>query len=209
MIRLDLPLIGSAVSTLETVRALARRHDRLAVLVHGEPGVGKSHLLELLAGELTEGADVAVERVNGQSLSVDLVRQWRERGQYGNLFARWTVKRIDELDLASSSARAELLSLLDYQSKGGAILATTNEYAKLRAESRGRLETRFKVFGVSGPTAEEAAAYLVRTFRIPKAAARQIAAGAAQEGNLALSVNMRAAVEDAESFLAARERRAE
>jgi len=203
MIRLDLPLIGPAVSVLETARVLASRHKSVAILVHGDPGTGKSHLLDLLASEIS-GSPFAVERVNGQSLGIDLVREWRERAGYGNLFSSWTVKRIDELDEASSSARAELLTYLDYMPPGLAVLASTNNYARLRAESKGRLETRFKAFRVEAPSIEEARRYLWSWFRIPGTAALVIAQGAVPDGCLASEgVNMRACVEDAEAFAAA------
>jgi hypothetical protein len=203
MIRLDLPLIGPAVSVLETARVLASRHRSVAILTHGDPGVGKSHLLDLLAAEIT-GSPFAVERVNGQSLGIDLVREWRQRAGYGNLFSSWTVKRIDELDEASSSARAELLSYLDYMPNGLAILASTNNYGRLRAESKGRLETRFKTFRVDAPSIEEARRYLRAQFRIPVGAAQAIAQGAIPDGCLpSEGVNMRACIEDAEAFAAA------
>lgn len=204
MIRLDLPLIGPAVSFLETARVVAGRHDRFGILAYGSPGVGKTHALDQLAAELT-GSPFAVEHVNGQSLTVDLVRQWRERGVYGNLFSDWTVKRIDELDHAGGSASAELLSLLDYLAPRTCILATTNDYAKLRAASKGRLETRFKVFRVDGPSVEEAASYLRSRFKIPATVAREISRAAVPEGCLPTEgVNMRACVEDAEGYIAAR-----
>jgi SpoVK/Ycf46/Vps4 family AAA+-type ATPase len=204
MIRLELPLIGPAVSFLETARALAGTHDRVAVLAYGSPGVGKTHALDQLALELT-GSKFAIEQVNGQSVSVDLVRQWRERGAYGNLFSDWTVKRIDELDHAGGSASAELLTWLDYLAPRTAVLATTNDYAKLRAASKGRLETRFKVFRVDAPQIEEAVSYLRERFKIPVAVAREIARNAIPDGCLpSEGVNMRACVEDAEGYLAAR-----
>jgi chromosomal replication initiation ATPase DnaA len=203
MIALDLPLIGPAASVLDAARALARS-ERLAILLHGHPGVGKTHLLDLLALELT-GSRFAIEHVNGQSVSVDLVRQWRERGGYGNLFSAWTVKRIDELDHAGSSASAELLTLLDYLAPRTAILATTNDYAKLRAASKGRLETRFKVLRVDAPSIEQAVAFLRARFKLAAKVADAIARGAVPDGCLpSEGVNMRACVEDAQTYLAAR-----
>jgi len=205
MIALDLPLIGPAASILEAARALIKTSPRLAILLHGSPGVGKTHLLDLLALELTGGSQFAIERVNGQSVSVDLIRQWRERGVYGNLFAAWTVKRIDELDHAGGSAAAEMLTLLDYLPKNVAILATTNDYAKLRAASKGRLETRFKVMRVDSPSIEQATAFLRSRFKLPAKVAEAIARGAVPDGCLpSEGVNMRACVEDAQTYLAAR-----
>jgi chromosomal replication initiation ATPase DnaA len=204
VIALDLPLIGPAASILEAARALAQSTERLAILLHGTPGVGKTHLLDLLALELTR-SKFAIEHVNGQSVSVDLVRQWRERGCYGNLFSDWTVKRIDELDHAGGSASAELLTLLDYLPPRVAILATTNDYGKLRGASKGRLETRFKVFRVDAPSIEQAVAFLRGRFKLPAKVADAIARGAVPDGCLpSEGVNMRACIEDAQTYIAAR-----
>lgn len=204
MIALELPLIGPAASVLGAARELARERDRLAILTEGNPGVGKSHLLDLLAVELTR-SHFAIERVNGQSLGIELVREWRERAAYGNLFSDWTVKRIDELDLASASAMAELLTYLDYLTPRHAVLATTNDYGKLRANSKGRLETRFVRFHVEPPSVEEAIAFLRRHKQVPAAIAKAIAHGAVPEGCLASEgVNMRACLRDVDGYFSAR-----
>lgn len=204
MIALELPLIGPAASVLGAARKLAGRSDRLAILAEGNPGVGKSHLLDLLALELTRSR-FAIERINGQSLGIDVVREWRERAAYGNLFSDWTVKRVDELDLASASATNELLTYLDYLTPRHAVLATTNDYAKLRASSKGRLETRFVRFRVDPPTVDDAVGFLKKHKQLPAAIAKSIALGSVPEGCLASEgVNMRACLKDAEGYLAAR-----
>jgi hypothetical protein len=206
MISLELPLIGPAVSVLGAVRELVKRDTAggIAVLCEGNPGVGKSHLLDLLALELTRSS-FAIERVNGQSLGIDLVREWRERAAYGNLFSAWTVKRIDELDEASASAANELLSYLDYLRPGHAILATTNNYAKLRANSKGRLETRFVRFHVGAPSIDDAVGFLKKYKQLPAAIAKSIALGSVPEGCLPTEgVNMRACIKDADGYFSAR-----
>lgn len=198
-------LIGPAASVMGAVRELIRRGGErgLAVLLEGDPGVGKTHACDAIAMELA-GCAHAIERVNGQSLSVDLVRAWRAGSAYGNLFSPWTVKRIDEIDQASPSAMAEMLSHLDYLPPRAAILATTNEFAKLRALCKGRLETRFVRFHVDAPTVDETARLIVRARRIPLAVAREIAAGAVPEGCLeTVGCNVRAALRDAEAYAAA------
>lgn len=205
MIALHLPLIGPAASVLEAARAMARRHDRLAIITEGNPGVGKSHLLDLLAIELTR-SPFAIERINGQSLGIEVVREWRERAAYGNLFSDWTVKRIDELDLASTSATAELLTYLDYLAPRHAVLATTNDYGKLRANSKGRLETRFVRFHVGAPSIDDAVGFLKKQRHLPAAIAKSIALGSVPEGCLASEgVNMRACLKDADGYFAAKE----
>lgn len=197
------PLIGPAAAVLAAARELAARRNPLAVLLEGYPGVGKSDLSDRLALELT-GSRFAVEQLNGQSVSVDIVRQWRERAAYGNLFSKWTVKRIDEIDQMSNAAVAELLTYLDYLPANVAVIATTNEYAKLRATCKGRLETRFVHFQVAAPSIDETAAFLVRTYRVTKTQARAIALGAVPDGCLPTEgCNVRAAINDAVGLRAA------
>jgi replication-associated recombination protein RarA len=204
MIDLSLPLIGPAVELLPTLQQLPIRNRKVAVLLHGDPGTGKSHLLDLFANNLT-GSKWAIEHVNGQSVSVELVRQWRERGAYGNLFSKWTVKRIDEFDRASDAAQAELLTWLDYLPEHYVVAATTNNYRGICRADAGRLQSRFKQWEVKGPSAEEAAQYLRDQLGLPTKAATTIANGAKTSNDLFARVNMRAAVEDAQAFLAVRE----
>lgn len=197
-------LIGPAAAVLAASRVLLSRRDRAAILLDGDPGVGKTAALDALALELT-GTSHAIEHVNGQSLSVDLVRQWRDRGLYGNLFSSSTVKRIDEIDAASSSAISEMLSFLDYLPKGLIVLASTNEFSKLRMATKGRLESRFHRFHVDAPSVDQTTAHLVKALKVPKTIAQQIARGTVPEGCLVTAgCNMRAALRDAEAYLAAR-----
>lgn len=206
MIRLDLPLCGPILTTMELLRGLPVQHDRFASLLWGFPGTGKSHALDLFARELT-GSPFAIEHFNGQDLAVDVVRQWKERGSYGNLFSKWTVKRIDELDRASDAAQAALLSWLDYLPPHYAVLATTNNYREMCRVDKGRLPRRFTQYEVEPPSLAVAAEYLRKQFAMPAAVARQVAIGARPEGELE-GVNMGAAVEDALAIIAGRTRKA-
>ena len=95
-------LIGPAATVLVAARAHLQRATSVALLFDGDPGVGKTHLADQLALELA-GHPLAIERVNGQSVSVDLVRAWSAASAYGNLFGSWTVKRIDALDYLPSA----------------------------------------------------------------------------------------------------------
>jgi ATPase family associated with various cellular activities (AAA) len=206
MIDLTIPLIGPAAGVLATLRALVKQANAkgLAILAEGNPGGGKSHMLDLLAVELT-GSRFAIETVNGQSLNVEVVRAWRIGTVYGNLFSAWTIKRIDELDQASAGAQSELLTYLDYLPARAGVFATTNEYAKLRAASRGRLESRFVRVSVASPSIDEATRFLHKRFKVPADVARAIARGAVPEGKLEIEgVNMRTCMKDVQGYLAAR-----
>lgn len=196
-------LIGPAGLAHEAVWEICREAPHKAILLDGPPGVGKTRALDDIALKLT-GCDFAIEHVNGQSLGIETVRGWRERGPSGNLFSTRTVKRIDEIDLASGSAVAEMLSLLDYMPRNFFILATTNDYAKLRSQSQGRLETRFVRFHVDAPTVQQTARMLMRRHKLPLEVATTIARGAVPEGLLeSEGCNVRAALMDAEGYLAA------
>jgi hypothetical protein len=203
MIDLTLPLTGPAANIAPMLRSLATK-NAIAVLLDGDPGIGKSHLLDSFALDLAK-SKFAIEQINGQTVNVAIVREWRERACYGNLFSQWTVKRIDEIDQMGGAAVSELLTYLDYLQPHTAILASTNDYGRLRAESKGRLETRFVRVHIDAPSINEAADYLTKHFKLPKAVARAIADGAVPDGFLsAEGVNMRACVKDARGYLAAR-----
>lgn len=196
-------LIGPAAAVMRAARAIAARRDRLAILLDGAPGIGKTTIADGLALELT-GSEHAIERYNGQSVSADVVRDWRGAGGYGNLFSAWTVKRIDELDKASSAGGAEMLTFLDYLPKHYAVIATTNDFSRLRSSWQGRLETRFIRLQVEAPTVIETAEHLATKFRLPKKSAVAIARGTVPEGELD-GCNVRAALLDAEALTAIRE----
>lgn len=210
--------MGPAAARLAMLRVLLTRHDRAAILLHGDPGCAKSQLLDLLAMDIVTGsvrspemhrpplvpcaAASAIEMVNGQSVTVDLIRDWRRGSACGNLFSDWSVKRIDEIDKASPAALAELLTWLDYLPGRCVVLASTNHFATLKAISKGRVETRFKTFRVDNPSVEECVPWLMAQFPgLPELAAAAIARQCVPDGQFD-GVNLRAGVEDAESFLA-------
>ena len=70
-------------------------------LFTGPAGTGKSSLAEAFAIALAEHR-LAIEQVNGQSMSVDVVRRWQEEGWYFPLYGKLWVKIIDEIDAAAT-----------------------------------------------------------------------------------------------------------
>jgi chromosomal replication initiation ATPase DnaA len=205
MIDLNAPLIGPILEAHGLLQALHAKGKLQAALLYGPPGVGKTHLLDKMALDIA-GTKHAIEQVNGQSVSVDLVREWRERTAYGNLFSTWTIKRIDEFDCASQPARNEILSLLDYLPPKNLILATTNDYNALRKADNRRLESRIKCIPVAGPSGKDAADFLRRRFKVPAEIAAEIVKGALPDESLGFDgVNMRQAISDAQAWRAAQD----
>ena len=105
-------LFGPAALVLGAAVAVAAKRDKVTLLFDGDPGVGKTTLADALALHIA-GTPHAIETVNGQSLNIDLVRQWRCSACYGNLFSPWTVKRVDELVVVQFQSRRAMSSASD------------------------------------------------------------------------------------------------
>lgn len=101
-------------------------------IFYGDPGVGKTELCKLIGMKLA-GDAFAIEQLNGQSVSVDKVRDWSRSAPYRPMFGTgWTVKIIDEFDRMSDAAIFEMHSLLDKRQPRSAFLMTTNmPFAKI------------------------------------------------------------------------------
>ncbi len=72
-------------------------------LFYGPPGTGKTELCNWLARELA-GHELAIEKLNGQSLTIEVARGWRRHLCYRPLLGDWTVKFVDEVDRSSDAA---------------------------------------------------------------------------------------------------------
>jgi DNA polymerase III delta prime subunit len=155
-------------------------------LFTGVPGIGKTDVAEHLAAALT-GEDfdrvharmaVNVEIINGQSCSIDVVRKWQEIGHYRPLFGQCRVILVDEVDGMSAAALNEIRSYLDRLPPATVFLATTN---KPLHELQEQLQSRFKVCFFEKVQEEDITQWLINTYQLPPAYARQAAKGA--QGN--------------------------
>lgn len=149
-----------------------RQNDACARwLFTGPAGTGKSRLAEVLARTIAHHPS-AVEQLNGQSMTVDLVREW-ERGQfYRPICGQRFVKVVDELDVASSASLNELRTFLDRMKGGTVFIGTTN---KTLRELPAPLQTRMFPFIFEPVTPTAFADWMASVWGFDHAAAYDIA----------------------------------
>ncbi len=168
-------------------------------LFYGPGGTGKTELGRLIARRLCAHPSF-VEHLNGQSMSVERVRDWEAASHYLPIGGGRTVKFVDEFDKAGEAALSELRTFLDNQPGHIAVVVTTNrDVGALREASDPILYTvqrRFLAYRVGHPTAGEIAALLESQWKLPPAEADRLAEAAG--GCLA------SALLDAESWMDAK-----
>ena len=141
-------------------------------LFTGPTGNGKSSLAEEFANRLCDDPRFGVEVINGQSLSVELVRQWKASGVYRPLYGGLNVKFVDEIDGGSAGAFMELRTYLSNLPTYVAVIATTNlSPEKLPCA----LQSRFQVWRFDAIPAGEVRALLHSRFALPTDTATDIA----------------------------------
>jgi DNA polymerase III delta prime subunit len=109
-------------------------------LFTGKPGLGKSAIAEMLGRALVTH-ELGIEAINGQSCSVDRIREWQYHGQFAPMFGM-RVQIVDEIDAASTAAHNELRTYLDRLPGKTVFIGTTNRTVEDLPE---QLQSRFKI----------------------------------------------------------------
>lgn len=185
-------LIGPAAKVDSTLQLFASEimqetTENAQVLLFGAPGVGKTEVANRLARTLTGGSPFAIESINGKELDLAQVKGWRHAMRYGNIFADWDVKVVNEVDKASADAQVLMLTLLDELPPRRAVIVTSNLDIRCLHE---RFQTRFMQFKVEAPATDEIVTMLRERF--PGLRDKDYGAIAVGSGG-----NVRAALKDA------------
>lgn len=166
------PVIGRDQETMSIIRTLCRRNKNNPVLI-GEPGVGKTAIVELLAQKIVTG-DVPSKLINKQIHVLDLTRLVAGtiyRGQFEERMKEVitaiqaktdAIMFIDELHMlvgaGASTGSMDASNILKPALARGAIScigATTIQEYKEYIEGDGALERRFQVTMVDQPDHEQ------------------------------------------------------
>lgn len=161
------------------------------ILFNGEPGIGKSALAKYLMQLLGSDPKWSTKKYNGTMVKIEKVEEIANDLHYRDMFGGYRLIWIEEADAVPAVAQVRLLTLLDDLPSGTAVVCTSN--CKLD-EFKKRFQTRFKIFELEPPSAEDIRTLLGR-FLTDKRAITQIATFACG--------NVRAALLDAELALQA------
>lgn len=161
-------------------------------LFYGDPGSGKSELAMSVSAMLANESLVTV--LNGQSVNVDLVRNWMSSNHYRPLHGMRTVIVINEVDAASPAAFAQLRSFLDEMKNGTVFIATTN---KMPSQLEPQFQTRLKPYRFEKVAVEELSNWLTSKWGLSVEDGRKVA----NESNGCV----RSALIDAEAILELKE----
>jgi len=172
---------AAVIARIQCAKAQRNADGRpVKLLLHGEPGCGKSAICKLTAEALTP--QFITERISGQQLTADGVREWIDHARY--IPTAWIVRIVEEVDLVSPQAEALLLQYLDLMPKQTALLCTSN---KEMGDLSNRFQSRFQVIEVERPMPVEVGKWLVE--RWPEEAIECRAIAAAQNGDVRASLN--------------------
>jgi len=166
-------------------------------LFSGSFGIGKTSLALALAAEVTgeplerlwRKQGFNVEQINGQSLSIEVVRQWVRDGRYIPI-SGIRVQIVDEIDAGSHAAFSEARTYLEQLPSHTLFIATTNREPD---QLQPQLQSRFQVWRFKPVEVAAIARLLESRFHLDADSSHTYALGSAG--------NVRAALLDAKAHL--------
>lgn len=156
--------------------------DPVKLIIRGEPGIGKSSLVERLLEQI--GANKwTTTKLNATQLSIDAIDSWARKLCSRELYGNYRVLWIEEVDKVNHFVQVRLLTLLDDLPHNVAVIGTSNK--ELR-DFDPRFQSRFQVFQLRPPGADQIA-WLLKKFGLRKDDINRIAQFAC--GNVRLALN--------------------
>lgn len=147
--------------------------ESIKFLLNGPPGCGKTALVHYLQSLL--GADeFDTRKFNGTEVKLETVNDMSQAMHYAAMNGDYRLFWIDEADKITPVAQVRFLTMLDDLPDGVAIACTSN--CKVE-EFEARFQSRFQVFELTPPSAEEIETLLAR-WPLPPETVRDIAKGA-------------------------------
>jgi DNA polymerase III delta prime subunit len=181
-------LIGMAgqIAKVQIARVDQRRASRIKLLLHGDPGCGKSAACRLIGDGIAR--EHSISRLSACQLNADMVRDWLHECRYSR--SEWRVYHLDECDAINPTVGVLMLQFLDEVPPMTAVLCTSNESL---GELSDRFQSRFQTIQVRRPAPDHIADFLAG--RWPKLA------DVAQEIAGQCGGDVRAALNDAQAHL--------
>lgn len=177
--------IGEAKDLLLILKRIAvravRKQGPVKILIHGDPGIGKSALLDALLEEIGV-SKWSLTKLNGTEVKIETIGDWARNICLTDLFGTYRALRIEEVDKCNAFVQARMLTLLDDLPANAAVVCTSN---KKLDDFDPRFVSRFQTFSLRPPPDEEVK-WLLKKFGLRKDEVNRIATFAAGNVRLAL-----------------------
>lgn len=149
----DLLGITKKIAKSQIARAKRNSQSKIRLLLHGEPGCGKSVTCEMIANSIAESHNIS--HLSACQVTADTVRDWIDEGNY--MRSSWRVYHIEECDAFNPTVQLLMLQFLDKLPPQTMVLCTSNLGM---GELSDRFQSRFQCYEIKRPSVDSVAKFL-------------------------------------------------